>query len=329
MNIIWISPQGTSRHGPEELAALVARKDGFLWLDLPACDDRMAETLEQVMHFHHHGVTECRNRSPMPKLHVYNDHFFILMHTTEMAGGKVQTFQMSAFIHETRYIVTVHKDPPAADIAPELVWREADAIRERMDQGRFRPRAPAELAHALVLASTQRIEACINQLAEQVDRLENGITRGRLSEYERMLDGLSQVRRDMQTVRISTAASREVHVRMLSFTRGLKDDTVFWLRDMADQYERLKNVCDSEKELLREVLDLYQSRVANDLSKLVRKLTALGSILVADTLVAGIYGMNFAHMPELSWQYGYPMALGMMVVLSAGMAWWFKKQDWL
>lgn len=328
MNITWISPQGITRHAPEALTGLLARTDGFLWLDLPACDDRMAETLERLMRFHHHGVTECRNRSPIPKLHVYNDHFFILMHTTEMGAGRVQSFQMSMFIHETRYLVTVHK-APTGDMVPELAWRETDAIRERMDQGRFRPRAPAELAHALVLASTQRIEACVNHLAEQVDRLENGITRGRLSEYERMLDGLSQVRRDLQTVRISTAASREVHARMLSFTRGLHEDTVFWLRDMADQYERLKNVCDSEKELLREVLDLYQSRVANDLSKLVRKLTALGSILVADTLVAGIYGMNFKHMPELSWYYGYPMALGMMVVLSAAMGWWFKKQDWL
>ena len=102
-----------------------------------------------------------------------------------------------------------------------------------------------------------------------------------------------------------------------------------WLQDLVDHFDRLKNVCDEEKELLQEVLDLYQTRVANDLSQLVRKLTALGAILVADTLVAGIYGMNFKHMPELDWDYGYPMALGMMLVISVAMAWWFHRKDWL
>ena len=70
-------------------------------------------------------------------------------------------------------------------------------------------------------------------------------------------------------------------------------------------------------------------RVANDLSQLVRKLTAFGAILVADTLVAGIYGMNFAVMPELHWQYGYPMALGLMGLISVLMAWYFRQKDWL
>jgi magnesium transporter len=144
-----------------------------------------------------------------------------------------------------------------------------------------------------------------------------------------MLEGMFEVRHDLQTLRTMAATSREVHARMVAFSRGLKSESVLWLQDTVDHFDRLKSICDGEKELLQEILDLYQTRVANDLSQLVRRLTALGAILVADTLVAGIYGMNFDHMPELHWQYGYPFALAMMGVISVAMFWWFRKKDWL
>lgn len=329
MNIYWITHKGLERRGMRELPALLKRDDGYLWLDLPDCDDDGAQTLKEVMGFHPHGVGECRTRAPIPKIHVYNDHFFIVLHTAELApNGKMEIFQTASFIHESRYLVSVHIAPDAS-VAPELVWRETDTVRERIEAGRLLPKTPGELGHALVSASASRLETCVNQLAAQVSRIENSVTRGRLREYERMLEGLFQVRHNLQAVRTIAATSREVHARMLAFSRGLQNESALWLQDLVDHFDRLKNVCDGEKELLQEILDLYQTRVANDLSQLVRKITALGAILVADTLVAGIYGMNFKYMPELDWTYGYPMALGMMAVISAAMAWWFYKKDWL
>ena len=66
-----------------------------------------------------------------------------------------------------------------------------------------------------------------------------------------------------------------------------------------------------------------------DVSRFVKRLTSVGAILVTDTLVAGIYGMNFKNMPELQWYWGYPMAVGMMVVISAVLVVFFKRRDWL
>jgi magnesium transporter len=88
-------------------------------------------------------------------------------------------------------------------------------------------------------------------------------------------------------------------------------------------------VSDGQKELLQEVLDFYQTRIANELSRFVKRLTSVGAILVADTLIAGIYGMNFAHMPELDWKLGYPLALGLMGVVSAALVVYFRRRDWL
>jgi magnesium transporter len=328
MDVRWITANGLEWRSLEELEELLGRDDGFVWLDIAACDSRAAAKLRELG-FHPLAVRECQERIPIPKVHVYKDHFFVVLHTIEIGdGGKLVQQQMNCFIHESRYLVTVHGalEPGAA---PEQVCDELEVVRHRIEMGRFRPKSPSELAHAAVSTLANSLEAFVATLATQIGELERSVVRGRLREYEKMLDKMFQVRHRLQTVRTIASQSREVHARMVAFSRSLNSESTLWLQDLLDHFDRLKNICDGEKESMQEILDLYQTRVANDLSQLVRRLTAIGAILVADTLVAGIYGMNFDTMPELHWKYGYPMALGMMVLVSAGMAWWFHKKDWL
>ena len=329
MKCHWITPHGLEQRELHEIAALLKRDDGFVWLDVPTCGDDEAKLLRDVFGFHPHGVGECRTRVPIPKIHVYSDHFFIILHTADVGpDGKVQVLQTATFLHESRYLVSVHA-PPDPGRAPGPVRHETDAVRERIEAGRWMPKTSGELGHALVVAGANRLEACVSSLAGEVLKIENGVATGRLREYERMLESLFQVRHNLQAVRTIAATSREVQARMLAASRGLKGESMIWLQDLVDHFDRLKNVCDGEKELLQEITNLYQTRVANDLSQLVRKLTAFGAILVADTLIAGIYGMNFKHMPELDWTWGYPFALAQMLVISLLMAWWFRRKDWL
>lgn len=328
MDVRWISAEGLEFRSLDELETLLARDDGFVWLDVPACDARAVSLLRELG-FHPLAVRECQERMPIPKVHVYKDHFFVVLHTIELGdGGKMQLQQMNCFIHESRYLVTVHGalEPGAA---PETVCDELEVVRHRIETGRFRPKSPAELAHAAVSTLANSLEAFVSTLATQIGELERGVVRGRLKEYEKMLDALFQVRHRLQMVRTIAAHSREVHARMVAFSRSLQSESTLWLQDLLDHFDRLKNICDGEKEKMQEILDLYQTRVANDLSQLVRKLTAIGAILVANTVITGVYGMNFDRMPELHWTYGYPFALTLMAIVSAGMAWWFHKKDWL
>jgi magnesium transporter len=99
--------------------------------------------------------------------------------------------------------------------------------------------------------------------------------------------------------------------------------------DLRQGFDHLANAADLEREYLQEVLELFQTRTSNELNRFVRQLTAWGAIGIAGTLIAGIYGMNFAHMPELDWQYGYPLALGMIVVVGLLLAWFFRRRGWL
>ena len=83
------------------------------------------------------------------------------------------------------------------------------------------------------------------------------------------------------------------------------------------------------RDLLGDALDAYHALNANTLNQVLRVLTSVSIILMSVTLVAGIYGMNFAHMPELGARYGYPAALGGMLLLGLALGWYFKRKGWL
>src|SRR6476469_1292745 len=149
---------------------------------------------------------------------------------------------------------------------------------------------------------------------------------------EAVLQDLFELRHDLQTIRINAAQAYELYDNLLD-TMSV-DDSVMQIdpRRLAllrQQYGHLKNSADLEREYLQEVLDLFQTRVSNELSRFVRKITAFGTIAVAWTVIAGIYGMNFVSMPELNWAFGYPAAIGLMLVIGIILWYLFRRQRWL
>jgi magnesium transporter len=96
-------------------------------------------------------------------------------------------------------------------------------------------------------------------------------------------------------------------------------------------YEHIIQVIEtteSFREVLSNIFDIYQSSVANKMNEVMKVLTVIATIIMPMTLVSGIYGMNFEHMPELSWPWGYPFALGLMGLLAGGMLAYFRKKKW-
>jgi magnesium transporter len=92
---------------------------------------------------------------------------------------------------------------------------------------------------------------------------------------------------------------------------------------------RVVEQIDTQRELLGNAFEVHLALMSHQTNLVMKKLTAWGSILFGAALISGIYGMNFTHMPELTWQVGYPMALGMMVVLSLVLHRMFRKRGWL
>jgi magnesium transporter len=324
----FVTPAGLEEHREADIPALLAREGGFLWVDVPGLDAEGAALLTDVFHFHPLSVRSCQERVPLPKIHAYADHFFVVLHGVEPGeGGRIHTAELYLFISQ-RYLVTVHGRPEEG--APDdLIARETGAVLARLESGRMRPRLPGEVAHAVVIGLVRRLEAILTDLAGRIGDLERTVMKGDTRGHETVLEEMFRARHRLLTVRTIATQSREAHARMAVLVRAAAPATAYWVEDLLDAFDRLRNLCDGQKELLQEVLDFYQTRIANDLSRFVKRLTSVGAILVTDTLIAGIYGMNFDHMPELDWRFGYPMALGMMLGVSLVLIVFFRRRDWL
>jgi Mg2+ and Co2+ transporter CorA len=146
---------------------------------------------------------------------------------------------------------------------------------------------------------------------------------------EAVLQDLVELRHDLQTIRINAAQAHELYdnlLETLAIDQGVMQIDTQRLALLRRQYGHLENSADPEREYLQEVLDLFQTKVSNELNRFVRKITAFGTIAISWTVVAGVYGMNFTNMPELSWTCGYPAALGVMVVVSLILWYLFHRQ---
>jgi magnesium transporter len=106
-------------------------------------------------------------------------------------------------------------------------------------------------------------------------------------------------------------------------------ETATYFRDVSDHLQRVSEVIDSLDGLLSTAFDGHLARISVQQNEDMRKISAGAALVVVPTLIAGIYGMNFDHMPELHWTYGYPFALLLMVGVAAGLFTWFKRSGWL
>ncbi|MFI5843763.1 magnesium transporter CorA family protein [Catenuloplanes sp. NPDC051500] len=348
MHILKITEDGAARHTVDDLARLLTEQDGFVWVDIPHCDDTAVHVLAEVFGFHRLAVKDCRERNRVPKMHAYDDHVLAVLHAPERGErGHVHYLELDQFIGRG-YLVTVH-GPNNPAVTAEAAERETRAVRDRIDGGRLRPDSPAALSHAIVAALIRNQEEYVEHVTTDVWALEQQVTGGDVAEPEAFLTELFRARHGLLTVRTMAALSGALYTHMATLPalpkghRGSVEDT-------ADRFTRVRRITDGQREYLQGVIGFYQSLLTlrstlvgqtqnervRELTEAsyaqneeVKKISAWAAIFFAPSLVAAAYGMNFTHMPELRWAFGYPFALVLMAAAGMALYWAFKRRGWL
>jgi magnesium/cobalt transport protein CorA len=326
MDVLWITDGSARRATADDVANLLARDDGFVWVDIPECDETARSLLSDAFGFHPLAVQDCTRRTHVPKVHAYPDHTFLILHAPEPEAGHVHLLELDQFIGN-RFLVTVH-GPLGAGVSIDTALRETRAILTRMESGRFRPASPFALSYAIVSAMARRMEGCVTSLAGEIAALERKVATDTLAKPERLVGQMFRLRHQVLTISTMAAQSREVYKRVAALAR-IPSDARSTVADLQNQFDAVRNLSDGEERFLQGVVDFYQNRVATELNQFAKRLTSIGAILLVDTLIAGIYGMNFVYMPEIDWRLGYPFALGLMVAVAAALAWYFRRKHWL
>jgi magnesium transporter len=285
MDVCLISEEGAESRARDEVPSLLGGDEGIVWLDIPQPDETALCLLGEEFRFHPLALEDCALGSPLPKVHVYGDHAFVILHSVEDGDGHARVTQLFQFVGR-RVLVTLHAardDGPAG----ELSLRATTAVRERLLSGRLHPTSPAELSQTIVSGIMRQLESRVAAIARRTKALERDIMTASTSDPDQLLNDLFFLRHELLTVRTTTAEDREVYAR-LSATPTMPADLQPVIHDLMDHFDRLRCVCDDEKEFLQEILDLYQTRIANELNRFAKQVTSIGAILVVATLVAGI-----------------------------------------
>jgi magnesium transporter len=348
MDVRLITGDGVEERPVEELEALLAADETLVWVDIPGCDGRSAHVLTEVFGFHPMAVRECVERNRVPKMHAYPDHVFVVLHTPERGErGHVHWVELDQFVGRN-YLVTVHG--PVNPAVPEgATLRETGTVLKRIQTGRLRPTTPWELSYAIVSALTRSQEGYVETVTEDVWRLEQRVTGGRVDEPEEFLNELFRARHGLLAVRTMGVLGAAIYGRMRTLT-GVSPGGRRLVADMADQLDRVRSVADGEREYLQGVIEFYQTVLTikstligqaqnEEVKRLteasyaqneeLKRISAWAAIFFAPTLVGTVYGMNFDHMPERHWVGGYPFALVLMVLGSIVLYVMFKRRNWL
>jgi magnesium transporter len=164
-------------------------------------------------------------------------------------------------------------------------------------------------------------------LSERMDDLEDQI----FGEFKpESIEEIFRIKKQLLYLRRSITPLRDVFNTMLRREQPIfARETYVYFQDVFDHIIRVADTIDTLRDMLSSTMDAYLSVQGNRMNIIMKRLTSIATILMSVTLIAGIYGMNFGHMPELGWKYGYVFALSWMFLIGAGLYFYFKKRNWL
>jgi magnesium transporter len=327
VDVRWIFAGGLERRSVEDLPGLLQREDGFVWVDIPSWDGDAAEALGRVFGFHPLAMAACGERSHVPRLRTYPDHLFLVLNAPEPGdAGHVHLVELDQFVG-LRYLVTVH-GPLGVGVPLEAALRETNTLVRRIEEKRFLPRSPAELSHALVSAVVARMENLVTGLASKVALMERRVMENGGRDPEADLEEMFRLRHELLTVRTMAAQTREVYARVSSLARFLPADAVPFVEDVVDRVDRVRSLCDDEKDFLQGVVDFYQSRTATKMNIAMERLALISAVVLPVTAVASIYGMNVI-VNEQTNPVHVAGVLAAMLAMSALILRWARRHGWL
>jgi magnesium transporter len=306
--LFHIAP-GADRGLPAEEGSLeaVRASGGWLWLDVVEFSGEEALQIARVFGFDPIAMEDVTDLTEFPKVDEYGDHAFVVAHGVTPDPTRLHTSEYNAFIG-SGLLVTFHRED-----LPEFLW-----VRDRIEEpGWLGESGPDQVFARLAEVGARRFQPLIEGLEERVLDVE---ARAVVGDHT-VVGEVQALRRDALMLRKIVGPLRDTFMRLGSEQlAGVGERARLRCQSVRDHYFRIAESLDTAQAVLGAVMETYRSTVAERTNEVMKVLTVFTAILLPLSLVAGIYGMNFAHMPELGWRVGYMWAL--LVMLVVGLALW-------
>ncbi|MFF7951226.1 magnesium/cobalt transporter CorA [Streptomyces griseorubiginosus] len=322
--------EGHRTDGPEDLSDALdeARSaGGFVWIGLHEPSEKEFELVTKEFGLHPLAVEDALKAHQRPKLEVYDDSLFVVLKPVvyEPDSDAVSTGEVMLFLGDA-FVVTVRHG----------VGSPLKAVRERLErEPKLLGKGPTAVLYAVADAVVDHYLEVATELSTDLEELEaevfspdGGGSRGTASRIYTFKRQVLEFRR--ATVPLSMPMTRLAGVGASGGTVPFVNDRARpFFRDVNDHLVRVNESVEGLDRLVSDVLSAHLAQMSVRQNDDMRKISAWAAMAAVPTMIAGIYGMNFDHMPELHWVWSYPAAVVVMAVLEVLLYRTFKRRGWL
>lgn len=288
----------------------------WFWVDFNEPTDEEIKHLSTTFDFHPLAIEDCVQKLQRPKLDYYEDHTFYVINSLRDVERKIVRDELNFFVGEN-FIVSFHLIPA----------KEITQVWDRLLAGKDTEKWDTYYVFYQILDEiVDNYFPLIYKIEDELDRMENNTQHKSMND---LMNELFGIRKMLLNLLHTVNPMRDLLYRMLN-SHHLNDirDRREYFSDIYDHLLKLAEMVMSNREVTADIRDSYLSLNSYQTNNVMNILTIVTSIFAPLTLIAGIYGMNFENMPELTWEYGYFLSLGLMGIIGVLMYLWFKSKGW-
>lgn len=291
------------------------------WINVDTINDvKLLEKLGSVFNLHPLTLEDIQSADQRPKLDDYETYLYIDLKILSYNEEKNDIEQEAlSLVLGPSYVITFHERESAV----------LNPIRDRIRShgGRIRKMGADYLAYCLVDTVVDHYFILMEKLDGKIESLQDDVMTNPTPTVLREINDIKQM---IIALRKTIWPLRDVIVRMeRRDSRLIADSTRVFLRDVYDHTIHIMDTIETFRDLVSGILDIYLSSSSNRLNEVIKFLTIISTIFIPLTFLAGVYGMNFKHFPELEMQYGYYYFWIFNLVTAGLMLYYFKKKGWL
>ncbi len=294
--------------------------DTVTWINIDGLSDTaVIEKIGRNYNIHPLILEDLLNTDQRPKMADLEQYLYVNLKTLQIRDSdKTVKSEHVSMIIGSNYLLSFQED----------IGDVFDPVREGIrKEGKIRKLGPDYLAYSLIDNIVDNYFIVMEHLEEQVEALEEELV---LYATRESLTKINRLKKDMIYLRKSVWPLREV-ISGLERTESplIREGTVIYLRDVYGHTIQVIDTLETFRDLVSGMIDIYLSGLSYKMNEIMKVLTLIATIFIPLTFVAGVYGMNFRFMPELAWEWGYPMVWGIMIAMVIVMLVYFRKKQWI
>jgi magnesium transporter len=304
--------------GVNQIRSYVSRPECFVWVALRDPEPAELEHMQEEFGLHELAVEDARHGHQRPKIEEYGASLFVVLHMVEMAGDDLVVGEVAIFVG-SNYVLSVRSGTRRgfADVRARCE-QEPDLLRH----------GSAYVLYALMDAVVDRYFPVLAALESEIEEIERRIFASQTTRAN--IEALYAFKQKLMTLKhaagpLFEATGKLYGGRVPQLCAALQD----YFRDVSDHLVRLNQSIDSLRDTVTTAISVNLSLVAVQESEVTKRLAAYAALVAVPTMIAGLYGMNFQHMPELNWPFAYPIVLGAMIAIDVWLFHRFRKAKWL